>query len=721
MRIRRLVGTCWLSIAVSAVTATAQEVVQPSALGTGWFDFGYRALSVEGDPARFQKYRDLSDGPTLDIFRWQVDKKTWLFNAEGDHVGYEDQRYFAELQRHGKVKVSFEWQQVPVFLSTDTESLYTYDGDGVFLMDDAIQAGVQAGRFTLNSQVDKAVGFDTRWKDDFLRFDLTVTPVRDLDLKFGAVSRGRNGQTIFAGNFGFTNAIELAAPLDDRSTDVNASADWANERGQASVGYTRSWYDNTITNLIYDNPIRITDSPTAGPSRGTRGYWPNNTMNNVLTSGSIVLPAHSRAQASISVGSWKQDDALEPATINPALPVVPLERGSAEAEARVVGMNYNINSRPIRNLWLNGRYRFYDYDNRTPVFEIANMVVGDTSLGASEESLRMGYKRHNVDLDASITPWQFTALKVGYGHERFDRTARIYEETAEDTFRTSVDTTGNQYFTVRAVFEHAVRTGSGFDAGLLAEVGEHLEMRHYDLADRNRNRGTLLLTVTPTAALGLNGSVAVGRDTYENSGFGLRDNDNNVYTAGFDIVPGDHVTLNATYGFEKYTALQTSRTANPLSATDVSFLDPRRNWDIDSSDTVHNVSAGLDLIKLITKTDLEFSYNYSWSKALYVYNVAPGWTQSTPPLALPAQLDPLSNRLITFKGNLWYSVNRKLSIGGNYHYELYDVNDFAFEPDATGSIYPVTSAGTPASAMYLNYLWRPYRAHVVTVKARYLW
>jgi MtrB/PioB family decaheme-associated outer membrane protein len=720
MSIRLLVGASVLAL-VSAGTTHAQEAAAPGPVGTGHFDFGFRGLSVDGDTARFQKYRDLRSGPTLDIFRWQVDKKTWLFTAEGDHLGYRDQRYFAEAERVGKVKAMFEWQQVPVFLSTDTRSLYSYEGDGVFALSPTVRSGVQNGLFSLASQVGLANQFDTRWRDDYLRVGLTVTPVRDLDLSFGATSRRRDGNTLFAGNFGFTNAIELAAPLDDRSTDLSVGANWANEQGQASVGFTRSWYDNSITTLVYDNPIRITDSPTAGPSRGTRGYWPNNTMNTVLTSGSVRLPAHSRAAAAISVGSWKQDDTLVPATINSALPVVPLERSSAEAEARVVGMNYNINSRPVRNLWLNGRYRFYDYDNRTPVFEITNMVVGDATLGAFEESLRMGYKRHNVDLDASVTPWAFTALKVGYGHEQFHRTARIFEETAENTFRASVDSTGNAYFTARAVFEHGVRTGSGFEGDLLAEVGEQPAMRHFDVADRNRNRATVIVTVTPTAAVGLNASIAAGKDEFKNSGLGLRDNDHRVYTAGFDLAPGDRVMLNANYGFERYTALQTSRSANPLSATDVSFNDARRNYDTDATDTVHNVTTGLNLLKVARNTDVELSYNYSWSKATYIYNIAAGWADSLPRLSVPVQLAPLSNRLIDFRGALMYSVTQRVSIGGDYRYELYDVNDFAFEPDATGSIYPLTSAGTAASALYLNYLWRPYRAHVGGVRIRYSW
>src|SRR5207344_665912 len=130
---------------------------------------------------------------------------------------------------------------------------------------------------------------------------------------------------------------------------------------------------------------------------------------------------------------------------------------------------------------------------------------------------------------------------AGYTRERVDRHDRIFGKTAEDIFRASIDSTRNQYFTARVVYEHGTRNGEDFEPDLLAEVGEHLEMRHYDVADRNRNRVTLILTGTPTSTLGLNASIAAGKDDYVNSGFGLRDNDNQMYSFGFDISPGDRV------------------------------------------------------------------------------------------------------------------------------------------------------------------------------------
>lgn len=685
----------------------------------GRVDFGFRASTIDGDTAKFQRYRDLRDGAYLDAFRFEKEQENWVFNAAADNVGYRDQQYLGAFNS-GKVKASFEWNQVPLFLGADTQSLYTYEGNGVFTIDDAIQQQIQSDPSTnkaplFRSFLGRANAFDTRSRSDNALFGLVVSPTRELDISVDVKSKRRDGSTVFNGNFAFTNAIELAVPLDDRTTDVNAMAEWASERGRVSVGYTGSWYDNNVASLTFDNPFRFSD--IAGtPSRGRTAYWPSSTAHSFNTGGSVALPAKSRVNAFVSIGTWKQDADLLPATINNALALETLERSTAEAEARIIATNFNFNTRPSRYVWLNVRYRYYDYDNRTPVFDIRNMVVGDQTLGAAQESEPMSITRHNFDVDASFTPSMMAGFKVGYGREVADRTFRVFEQTIDDVFRVSGDLTGNQYVSVRGVFEHSQRTGSGFDEELLADVGEHDEMRHFDIADRGRNRGTVILTVTPISALGFNASIGAGKDNYKNSGFGLRDNEHRVYSAGFDVVPNDQVDANLTYGYEKYTALQWSRTANPPSATDVTFFDERRDWGIDSGDKVRTLSAALGLMKLVPKTEVQLTYDYSWSKATYLYVVP-----AVSVIAAPRQLPPVDNRLAAFKTDARYFLTRNVAVGVVYLYDRYRVNDYALSPDTVNSLYPLNATGGGASAIYLNYLYRPYTAHTAWVRLTYLW
>ena len=182
-----------------------------------------------------------------------------------------------------------------------------------------------------------------------------------------------------------------------------------------------------------------------------------------------------------------------------------------------------------------------------------------------------------------------------------------------------MDLTGLPWLSVRGVFEHGKRRGSPVDGLELLAIGEQPLLRQYDISDRDQDRFSTIIMVTPVSQFSFNTPSAFGRQEYPGTTFGLRNNDNQVYSLGFDYVPADQVSMGLTYGFEKYTALQASRTANPLPANTVAFLndptqqfnDPRRDWTDDSADRVHTVDASIDLLKLIPKTDIKVAYDYS--------------------------------------------------------------------------------------------------------------
>ncbi len=140
----------------------------------------------------------------------------------------------------------------------------------------------------------------------------------------------------------------------------------------------------------------------------------------------------------------------------------------------------------------------------------------------------------------------------------------------------------------------------------------------------------------PVAQFSVNASAGVGTEEYPGTNFGLRNNDNNVYSLGVDFVPLDSISMGVTYGYEKYTALQASRTANPLPAgasnsdPTQQFNDPRRDWTNDSTDDVRTWNASVDLLKVIPRTELRVGYDYSNGDSTYVYGLAPNTTIATP-------------------------------------------------------------------------------------------
>src|SRR5262245_29809982 len=108
--------------ATPAVAQQAPAAAPPPAPVTGEAEFGGRVGSVSGDPARFQRHRDERDGLTLDRARYTRTRERWEFQAALAHAGYRDQRYSADFNQYGKLRASFQWDQVPFFYSVDTRT-----------------------------------------------------------------------------------------------------------------------------------------------------------------------------------------------------------------------------------------------------------------------------------------------------------------------------------------------------------------------------------------------------------------------------------------------------------------------------------------------------------------------------------------------------------------------------------------------------------------------
>jgi MtrB/PioB family decaheme-associated outer membrane protein len=719
IRILSVIGTCLVLCAASTAAQTTTPPGQPAvatalpAVTIGEVDFGVRLNTVSGDPARFQRLRDLRTGPTVDRLRYVRDTDTWQAQAQIDHAGFRDQRYYVGFNRYGRVRGSFEFNQVPLFFSTDTRTPYRTELDAVLRLDDTLQAAVQNGAAITTFEQDMRP-FDLRSRRDVADLRFAYSATRDLDLQLSMTSTAREGGQPWGASFGFSNAIAVAVPVEHRTNDLRAAAEWSNERGMARLAYDGSWFDNSAETLIWDNPLRFTDQTHASAysagnasSQGRMALWPDSTAHTVSASGSLALPRRSRAFGYVSVGSWLQDQALLPHTINTAIAPIPLARDTADAEARIVSMNYRVTSRPTSLVWLSGQFRLYDYDNQTPHFPVNQYVRldGNTATSITGGSEPFGYTRHFIDLDASFTPLRFVAFRAGYGRERDDRTFRFLEETTEHTLRASIDSTALMWGSLRLQYEHSERTGDGLDEQVLSDIGEQVSLRQFDISDRNRDRVTAIVQVVPMDSVGFNGSLAVGREHRPDAAFGLQDNDLRSFTVGIDLTPRDDVTFGATYGFENYSTLQRSRQANPGPQ----FEDPTRDWSTDMDEGVHTISANVDLPQVMPRTAVALVYDYVRSNAQYLYLLPPNST-----LTPPQQLPPVRNEVHRAGIDLRRTLTGNTALGVGYAFDRYDVQDFAQSP-AT-----LNTAVLPAF-LNLVYQWRPYTAHTGSVRLIYRW
>jgi MtrB/PioB family decaheme-associated outer membrane protein len=553
------------------LTAMPAQAQQPPT--SGFVDFSVRATNVSGDAARFQRYRDLRDRGSIEALRFDRATGRWRFESGARHLGRKDQSLFASAQ-NSKLKASFTWDQVPYFTSADTRTPFLTESPGVLRLDDAMQYASETGTRQLSDTALTARRFDLQSRRHTGAFDLVYSPTRAIDVTVSLKETRREGSQALTGSFGFTNIVELPAPVDTRTRDVKADAEWAGDRGTVRVGYDGSWFDNNVPALVWDNPMKLTDAVTASGYRdglagaqGRMALWPNSTMHGLSTAGSLKLPARTRVNANVRAGIVRQNQPLLPVTINTAAPDLPLPRDTAGAEARTLAVNVAVTSRPVKYLWMNVRYRAYDFDNRTPAFATPFLVM-DQTLHESAATSPSSYTRANLDMDASATAFRSTTFRAGYTRATDDRTFRIFERTIDNVYRASVDSVW-KVFTLRAIAEQGERRGTGLDEQLLEHAGEQPALRHYDVADRDRRRVTGLVQVTPLKALAFSGSLAVGDDEYANSGFGLRDNDNRAYTATVDLMPSPRIGWTATYaGAHGATDLPQRESRRPVHGPD---------------------------------------------------------------------------------------------------------------------------------------------------------
>ena len=680
---------------------------------TGEVDFGVRVTGGLGDVGRFQTFGDPTTGPTLNRLRYERDRETWAFTARFDNVGYRDQRYQATFDKFGKVKASFDWNQIPTWYSGVSQSPFREELPGLFRLDDTIQQAVENRTGTLQSFASQLQSFDTRARRDIADARITYSATQNLDLKVGYSSQARSGHQPWAASFGFSNANEVPLTIDHRIHQLATELEWSNPRASARVGYDGSWFNNGVEALVWDNPLRFTDRTHANAystgdasSKGRMALFPDSSAHTVSASGSVALPAKSRAFANVSLGTWIQDERLLPHTINTAIDPIPLARETADAEARITSMTYRFTSRPLPMLWLNAQYRLYDYDNRTPHFPVTQYVrldgtVGTSATGGSEP---FEMQRHFVDVDASVTPFRHLAFRVGYGREHDDRSYRYLEETTEDVVRASIDASGFAWGSVRLQYDHSERRGEGFDEEVLDDIGEQISLRQFDISDRNRDRVSAMVQVMPWDAVGVNVTASVGRDSRPDAVFGLQDNDLRSITFGVDLAPRDTVAFGASYAFENYSTLQRSRQANPGAQ----FNDPTRDWQTDMNEDVHTWSLSANA-QVANRTTVDVMYDYVHGSAQYLYVLPANST-----LAVPQQLPELRNRYHRATADLRRALTSRLALAFGYRLDKYSVDEFGRSPEILNS---------PLIPAFVNtlYQWRPYDVHSGSVRLIYRW
>jgi MtrB/PioB family decaheme-associated outer membrane protein len=672
------------------------------------FFIGGRVTSIDGDPARFQRYQDVRDGLLFTNFRYSFAPPdgNYTFNTRANNVGWRDQEYFANYNRAGKLSVTGIWQQIPQFYSVDTMTPYTGSG-GTLLLDDATQRAIQTGQANLNAYVPIAPQFELRERRDIGRVDVVATPTPKLDVTASFATQKHGGELPWGASFGFSNDVEVPLPYESRANDFTIGTEWTNTRNMLRVAYSGSWFDNVADPLVWDSPLRLDDA-SGTPGRGRMSLWPSNSAQTISFGGYSKLARKTQVTGFFSYGLWSNDEPLQPFTINSALAPIALPRASAAAEAHVFSTSLNLTSRPATDWRFGARFRNYTYANHMPATSITQYVAYDSNVSTTPTGGPdlYAHDRTTFDADATWDKLKPVALTVGYSHNGNGYDARILQSSGEDVFRVSADAVGSSWATFRVQYEVGSRTGSGLDEQALIAIGEHPEMRHYDLADRTRNRFTGQVDIVPSDAWMFSVSGGLLHDDYSDTVFGLQKSNGNTFSLGADYHLPNGMGAGATYNFERYTGLQQSHEGD---SSDAQFNDPLRNWTSDSTETVHYFSIYATPPRIGRNTEVRFSYDFSHAAGNNLYTIPAG-----SPIPMPNQLPEVFNKLQQLHIDARHRITKNLAGTFSYLYEPLSIYDYAFDPSVVNGI-------VQPSSLVMGYVYRPYTAHSFVFGVRYFW
>ena len=147
------------------------------------FQFGGRATSIDGDPARFQRYQDVRDGVMFTDARYAANRRrgTGSFVPRRTTSAIATSDTSPTTSAPAASRSTGRWDEIPQFYSVDTATAYTHTGDNLVL-DDATQRLIQNGQGNLSSWIPLSPKFELHERRDVGSASLVATPKPQLDL-----------------------------------------------------------------------------------------------------------------------------------------------------------------------------------------------------------------------------------------------------------------------------------------------------------------------------------------------------------------------------------------------------------------------------------------------------------------------------------------------------------------------------------------------------------
>lgn len=686
---------------------------------------GAQDIQVDAKSSKFFEYRDVPRGFAFGTFDVNIERGNRYLNFNFSNLRQKDGRYNINFGEYGKFDVNFLWNKTPHRFSFDGKTLYVGREEGgvyYYTLSDQIQKDAQsAPNITETRRV--ISNFLTGAQETGLELirnkgvlDIKFTPSVPLTLRLNAQRETRNGKRPFGASFGFNHVVEVPEPIDYKTTSVDLNAEYSKKWGTLVAGFNYSNFENNLQTLIWDNPFRLTDNPAGSYINGDSSAYgrmalsPSNTANQFYFKGSFKPLKNTRINASISFGTFTQDEKLLPYTINTVLTsyysgALNPPRDTAKAEADITAIDLSLNTRIIKNLYLTAGYSSYDFKNKTEELHLPGYTRFDQAWEPAVSVEPYSFKRSKYYGDLTFNFLKRTSFKVGFSSFSIERELGHEDEGKSDetAYHASIDSNLTDWLLFRVSYLSSSREWSLDD---VKKIYPTFNFKRYHEATRDREGLNLLVSISPISNLDLSASYMQGKDDYTKSDYGLRNQDFTNYSFDLSYTLKNGSLLYGFYSNEVYKGAQRSRQSGATYSTDV-----RDDWSAELKDTIDSYGAGINAVLKKDKINFDLSYIYSKADGTSFLDSPPGRTAG-PDLAVNFTKKIDATTLQSIRAKLLWKLQPRVTMAIGYWYEQYDLEDI------TRNDLKVDMLLTGA-AMYLGALEPAYKYHVGFVKFIY--
>jgi MtrB/PioB family decaheme-associated outer membrane protein len=631
-----------------------------------------------GNQAKLEEYRDLPETlvvPHIELF---LDSKKQDFYLEFDagKVGRNDQNYRMRFGRYGLIDVEFEWDQIPHRFNLDTaRTPYLRSNDGGTLTlpsrPSPITLGTDCAVNTVCQWVnDTARPVDLSLYNGIGRFKIRYTPTPGWTFTGNYWSNYNRGGRAFGSLFGSSpgnyNITELVEPIRYNSHNIEFGGEYAGSGWSLGLKYNASLFHNSVSTLVWDNPIRTTadgvctdsvaysGTGATGPCRGRLDLYPSNQAHTFSLSGAAALPLKSHFMGTVSYGFRLQDDSFLPATINPTVNGgVPLRisHRSLGGDVRPLMVNATLVNNFVDRLNLKAFYRFYDLANHSRKITLTDGWIRLDAGAPRDVGERLSlhsYSKHNTGLEAGYDITRWLKAKLGYGYERMHRSGLDVRNSNEHTVGPTIDIKPSPWTLFRASYRHSWRDAPGYNLA---------DQRFFE-AKRRRNRVSLFSEISPWETLSLHGGFEFTGDSYPETTYGTQNDFNYSPSVGLIYAPADWIKFFADYNWDRFDWRLDAR-----STTD---------WRSRGREKINTFTLGTDveIIRNLLGLRLQYGFSDANSKVFASGNLGPNAATDYPSLI---------NRWHEFLARLEYQLHRHVALNLGYYYNGYKSKDFGVD------------------------------------------